>query len=59
MKMLSLLPTKLRDYIVADCLGIISSQMLENIMTENKGLNTKIGNIQRDIKSLIKDETNK
>ena len=28
-------------------------------MTENKGLNTKIGNIQKDIESLVKDEKNK
>jgi len=33
--------------------------MLENIMTENKGLNAKIGNIQKDIESLVKDEKNK
>ena len=33
--------------------------MLENIMAENKGLNAKIGNIQKDIESLVKDEKNK
>ena len=59
MKMLSLLLIKLRGCIVADCLEIISGQMLENIMTENKGLNAKIGNIQKDIESLVKDEKNK